>query len=69
MAIISINLAVINLLPVPALDGGRIIFVAIEAIIRRPLNPVWAGRVNLVGFASLMLLMLLVTVHDVLRLW
>ncbi|PJC56045.1 hypothetical protein CO026_02455 [Candidatus Kaiserbacteria bacterium CG_4_9_14_0_2_um_filter_41_32] len=69
MAIISINLAVINLLPVPALDGGRIIFVAIEAIIRRPLNPVWAGRVNLVGFVFLMLLMLLVTVHDVLRLW
>ena len=69
MAIISINLAVINLLPVPALDGGRIIFVAIEAIIRRPLNQVWAGRVNLIGFVLLMLLMLLVTVHDVLRLW
>ena len=69
MAMISVNLAIINLLPVPALDGGRIIFVVIEAMIRRPLNPLWAGRVNLVGFIFLMLLMLLVTVHDVLRLW
>jgi regulator of sigma E protease len=69
MAIISINLAVINLLPVPALDGGRIIFVLIEAVIRRPLSPVWAGRVNLVGFTLLILLMILVTVNDILRLW
>jgi len=69
MAMISVNLAIINLLPVPALDGGRIIFVIIEAMIRRPLDPLWAGRVNLVGFIFLMLLMLLVTVHDVLRLW
>lgn len=69
MAIISINLAVINLLPIPALDGGRIIFVAIEAVIRRPLNPVWAGRINFAGFALLMLLMVVVTAHDILKLW
>jgi regulator of sigma E protease len=67
-AIISLNLAVINLLPFPALDGGRLVFVAIEAITRRPIPPEWAGGVNLVGFAVLMLLMVVVTYHDIIRL-
>lgn len=67
-AMISLNLAVINLLPVPALDGGRLVFVAIEAITRRPINPVWTGRVNLVGFALLMLMMVVVTWNDIARL-
>lgn len=64
-AMISLNLAVINLLPIPALDGGRLIFVLIEAVIRRPIPPVWAGRVNMVGFAMLMLLMVAVTYKDI----
>ncbi len=68
-AFISVNLAVINLLPIPALDGGRLIFVAIEAITRRPIPSVWASRVNLVGFAALMLLMLLATVSDISKLF
>ena len=67
-AIISLNLAVINLLPFPALDGGRLLFVLIEAIIRKPIPPVWAARVNLAGFAALMLLMLAVTYNDILKL-
>ena len=64
-AIISINLAVINLLPIPALDGGRLVFVALETITKREIPPVWASRVNLVGFAALMLLMLLATISDI----
>lgn len=68
-AIISLNLAVINLLPIPALDGGRLVFVAIETITRRPLPPVWAGRVNLIGFAFLMLLMLAATANDISKLF
>lgn len=68
-AIISINLAVINLLPIPALDGGRLVFVAIEAITRREIPPIWAGRVNLIGFALLMLLMIAATANDVIKLW
>ena len=68
-AIISLNLAVINLLPIPALDGGRLVFVAIEAVTRRPINPAWAGRLNLVGFALLMLLMLVVTYNDIVKLF
>jgi regulator of sigma E protease len=64
-AIISLNLAVINLLPIPALDGGRLVFVAIEAVTRKPIKAVWAARVNLAGFAFLMLLMLAATINDV----
>ena len=67
-AVISLNLAVINLFPIPALDGGRLVFVAIEAITRRPINPVWAGRVNLVGFGLLLLLMVAVTFSDIMKL-
>ena len=67
-AMISLNLAVINMLPIPALDGGRLLFVAFEAITRKPINPVWMGRVNLVGFALLMLLMILVTWSDIAKL-
>ncbi|MEX0931082.1 MAG: site-2 protease family protein [Candidatus Paceibacterota bacterium] len=66
-AIISLNLAVINMLPFPALDGGRLLFVAYEAITRRQINPVWAGRANMVGFALLILLMVAVTYNDILR--
>ena len=64
-AIISLNLAIINLLPFPALDGGRLMFVAIESIIRRPINPVWTARVNFIGFALLILLMVAVTYSDI----
>lgn len=67
-AIISLNLAVINLLPFPALDGGRLLFVAIEAVTRRPIPPQWAGRLNLVGFVFLMLLMIAVTYSDITKL-
>ncbi len=66
-ALISINLALINLLPVPALDGGRLLFVIIEAITRRPIKPIVAQTVNGVGFALLILLMVVVTFHDVYR--
>ncbi|MGE5540991.1 MAG: M50 family metallopeptidase [Bacillota bacterium] len=66
-AIISINLALINLIPVPALDGGRLLFVLMEAVIRRPLPAAAARAVNMVGFAALILLMVVVTAHDVFK--
>ncbi len=68
-AIISLNLAVINLLPIPALDGGRLVFVAIETVLRRPIPPMWAARVNFVGISLLLLLMLVATINDIGRLW
>ncbi|HMA77507.1 MAG TPA: site-2 protease family protein [Candidatus Paceibacterota bacterium] len=67
-AFISLNLAVINMLPFPALDGGRLVMVAIEAVTRRPINPAWVLRVNTVGIILLLGLMVLVTVNDILRL-
>ncbi len=68
-AFISLNLAIINLLPFPALDGGRLIMVGIEAVTRRPINRVLAGYVNLIGFALLIVLMLVVTWNDIGRLF
>jgi len=68
-AFISLNLAVINMLPVPALDGGRLLFVAYEAVTKKAVNPLWAGRMNLIGFVLLMLLMITVTYNDILRLF
>lgn len=67
-AIISINLALVNLLPVPALDGGRLLFVAIEAMLRRPLPSSVAGALNAAGFAFLILLMVAVTASDIWKL-
>ncbi len=67
-AFISLNLAVINLIPFPALDGGRLLFLAIEAVKGSPITPQVANAFNLVGFALLILLMLVVTYNDILRL-
>ena len=69
VALISINLALINLVPFPALDGGRLLFVAIEAIIRRPIPPVIFRWANGIGFALLILLMVVVTTHDIIKLF
>jgi len=68
VAFISANLAVLNLLPFPALDGGRIIFVIIEAIKRSPIKPVVANTLNAIGFMLLLALMVLVTWQDIARL-
>ncbi len=67
-AFISINLAIINLIPFPALDGGRLLFVLIEKIKGSPIRPLVANTVNLVGFSLLILLMLFVTYHDIAKL-
>ena len=64
-AFISINLAVINLLPFPSLDGGRILFVLIEAIKGSPVNPRIFNWANTVGFALLILLMITITIRDI----
>ena len=69
VSFISINLGVMNLLPLPALDGGRIVFLIIELIRRRPIPVKYEGMVHLVGFALLMLLLILVTFKDVVALF
>ncbi len=67
--LLSINLGVFNLLPIPALDGGRIFFVLIEMIRRKPLPPEKEGMVHLIGFALLILLSLFIAYQDVLKLF
>jgi regulator of sigma E protease len=67
-ALISINLAIINLFPFPALDGGRILFVIIEKIKGSPISPKITNRLNTVGFVILIILMVLVTWHDIAKL-
>lgn len=67
-AMISINLGIFNLLPIPALDGSRLIFLGIEAVRGRPVDPNREGMVHFVGFAMLFVLMLAVTYNDILRL-
>jgi regulator of sigma E protease len=65
--ILSINLGIMNLLPIPALDGGRLMFFAVEALRGKPIDKHKEGMVHFVGFALLMLLMLVVTWNDIQR--
>lgn len=67
VALLSINLAIINILPFPALDGGRILFLIIEKIRRRPVTQKLENLVHTIGFAILILLMIFVTFRDVTR--
>lgn len=67
-AIISINLALLNLLPIPGLDGGRLLFIVIERIKGSAIHPQLATRITIAGFAFLIALMLIVTYHDIARL-
>ncbi|WP_201713817.1 RIP metalloprotease RseP [Rossellomorea arthrocnemi] len=66
-AILSINLGIMNLLPIPALDGGRLLFFAVEAVRGKPVDRQMEGMVHFVGFALLMVLMLVVTWNDIQR--
>lgn len=63
--LITVNVGIFNLLPLPALDGGRLVFLIIEAIRRKAMKPETEGMVHFVGFALLMMLMLAVTFNDV----
>ncbi|GGJ22475.1 RIP metalloprotease RseP [Paenibacillus hunanensis] len=67
-ALISTNLGIFNLLPIPALDGSRLIFIFVEWIRRKPIEPSKEGLVHVIGFAMLFLLMIAVTYNDILRL-
>ena len=69
LTIISINLGVMNLLPLPALDGGRIVFLLIELVRRKPLKPQIEAYINAAGLAVLLLLMLLICVKDIVGLF
>ena len=68
LALVSVNLAVINLLPLPALDGGRILFVIIRGITGRKITDRMEGTVHLIGMALLLALAVFVTFSDIMKL-
>lgn len=67
-ALLSVNLAIFNLLPIPALDGSRLVFILVEAIRGKPINPEKEGMVHIIGFFLLILLMIIVLYNDILNL-
>ena len=67
IALISINLGLVNLLPIPALDGGHLTFFIIEAIIGKPVPIAWQNILMRGGIAFLLSLMLFVTIYDIMR--
>ena len=66
-ALINISIGIMNLLPIPALDGGRLFFLLVEAIRRKRIDPEKEGFIHFIGFAFLILMILLVTYQDLLR--
>lgn len=64
-ALLSLSLAVVNILPFPALDGGRFLFFVVEAVRGKRLNPVWESRIHAIGFLILMLLITVITWGDI----
>ena len=66
---LSVNLGIMNLLPIPALDGGRLLFILLEMLLRKRLNPKWEERINTVGMAILLLLMVAIVFNDVFNLF
>ncbi len=67
MIMITVNLGIINLLPLPALDGGRLLFLMWEGVTRRPVPAKYEGYVHAAGFMLLIGLMVLITFHDIWR--
>ncbi len=68
VAMLSLNLAVLNILPIPALDGGRLFFILIEGVTRKKVSPRIEGYAHAVGMAVLLALIALITIHDIFRL-
>ena len=66
---LSANLGVVNLLPIPALDGGRLVFLIVEAVRRKRIPPEKEGMVHFAGFALLMVLMVVVMFNDIMKLF
>ena len=68
-AIITLNLGIFNILPLPALDGGRLIFQIVELIRKKPIKPEYEGYVHFAGIVLLMILMVVVAYQDILKLF
>ena len=69
MAVISVSLGVTNLLPIPALDGGKIVILLIEAVRRKPMPIETEAKIQLIGFTILIGLTIVVTYNDIVRIF
>ena len=69
LAVISVSLGVTNLLPIPALDGGKILILLIEVIRRKPMKLETEAKIQLIGFSLLLTLTLIVTYNDIVRIF
>lgn len=67
LGILSFNLAIINIIPFPALDGGRLAFIVYEWVSKRKINPMFEKKANLIGFAILIGLIIVITIKDIAR--
>lgn len=67
VGIISVNLAILNSLPIPALDGGRMLFLAVEKLRRKKINPKVENLIHTIGFVVLIFFMILITYHDIVK--
>jgi regulator of sigma E protease len=68
VSLLTVNIGLLNLLPLPALDGGRLMFLLYELVFRRPVKPEYEGMVHAIGFVLLLILLIVITFNDVLRL-
>lgn len=68
VAMISLTLAVVNILPIPALDGGRLLFVIIEAFRSKPIDPRFESAIHALGFLLLLFLIVTISIFDIIRL-
>jgi len=69
LAVISVSLGITNLLPIPALDGGKMVFLIIEAIRRKPLKVETEAKIQLIGFSILIALSIYITYNDIIRIF
>jgi len=69
VSLLSLNLAVLNILPIPALDGGRLFFIVIEVLTGRKVNPKYESYAHMIGMALLLALIALITFHDITRIF
>ena len=69
IAFITVNLGFMNLLPLPALDGGKVVFIFIEIIKGKPVNPKYEGYIHLVGLILFMMLSIIVTYNDIIKIF
>jgi regulator of sigma E protease len=68
LGLLSFNLAIVNILPFPALDGGRLAMIIIEAVTRKKINAEIERKLNMAGFAILISLIVLISIHDIIKL-